>query len=343
MPRAILHIGMNKTGSTSIQHSLTGYDDGVSRYARLSAPNHSQPLSTIFMERPENSVNWKRIGAPSEKIRAARNKFRDQLDAELSHDRRTFILSAEELCMLDHREVENLKAYFEARDIAVEVIAYVREPIGFASSALQQRIKSGLAKFGVAQPHYRFRFESYLDVFGRSGVRFLPFSRADFDQGSVVRDFARRLNLDLGSIKERTANESIAAPLVAILFFWNQHPASIVNSQDTVVARRLLIRELSPHFDGKFRLSDAIIRRKLDEEDIRWMEQESGIRLMPDAAPVEGEGVSGEADLEVLTAQTVPILSQMLRDKGLVVPPDGDPLKMMTRLYRMFLRQRAEH
>ena len=53
MKRCIIHIGMHKTGSTSIQRSLQGYRDDRFQYARLGkTANHSLAMYSLFAADP---------------------------------------------------------------------------------------------------------------------------------------------------------------------------------------------------------------------------------------------------------------------------------------------------
>ena len=53
MARCILHAGMHKTGSTSIQLTFNELDDDSFYYARiLNAPNHSRHIQTAFSDNP---------------------------------------------------------------------------------------------------------------------------------------------------------------------------------------------------------------------------------------------------------------------------------------------------
>jgi len=48
MKSAVVHGGLHKTGTTSIQSSLDHYNDGNAAYANLGHSNHSLFLKTLF-------------------------------------------------------------------------------------------------------------------------------------------------------------------------------------------------------------------------------------------------------------------------------------------------------
>ena len=77
MPKCILHIGMHKTGTTSIQLSLAELADENFYYARiLGSPGHSLAICSIFAskQRAQELVESrsKGDGTPEQKIAAAR-------------------------------------------------------------------------------------------------------------------------------------------------------------------------------------------------------------------------------------------------------------------------------
>ena len=67
MEEAILHIGTDKTGTTSLQQSFAGYDDGTSMYTELPK-NNSVPFDTIFSDDFTSLYKWKRRGVRASEI-----------------------------------------------------------------------------------------------------------------------------------------------------------------------------------------------------------------------------------------------------------------------------------
>ena len=82
MDEVILHIGMHKTGSTSIQLSLNGYDDGETIYANLENINHAFPIYTIFSAN-RYDYHWKNLGFNLSEIDSKKEKYLNLLIGEL--------------------------------------------------------------------------------------------------------------------------------------------------------------------------------------------------------------------------------------------------------------------
>ena len=140
----ILHIGMHKTGSTSTQTALSGYDDGRAFYARFAESNHSSAIRGTFSTRPETYHQWQKLGLDSEEIQRRCKQYREQLAAELSRaDRHMLIISGEGIGLLDDAGKQELLEFLRQYVSRVIVVCYVRAPLGFAASYLQQNIKVG--------------------------------------------------------------------------------------------------------------------------------------------------------------------------------------------------------
>ena len=51
MEKVILHIGMHKTGTTSIQSAIKNFEGNRVKVASFEETNHSIPMLTIFSKR----------------------------------------------------------------------------------------------------------------------------------------------------------------------------------------------------------------------------------------------------------------------------------------------------
>ncbi len=77
----ILHAGMPKTGSTSIQEYLAGPEcDPRYLYVKLGEANGSLPLMTLLMDHPENHWVHRRRHVTSHQAQRLRLRYRKLLD-----------------------------------------------------------------------------------------------------------------------------------------------------------------------------------------------------------------------------------------------------------------------
>ena len=79
----ILHIGMAKTATTSIQTGLKGFTDGETRYARLGSSNHSIPLITAFRKDPSRHLYYVKRGIDQATVKKIGIEIRENLLREL--------------------------------------------------------------------------------------------------------------------------------------------------------------------------------------------------------------------------------------------------------------------
>lgn len=344
--RILLHIGMHKTGTTSIQAGLAGFSDGHTRYAQLMRPNHSVDLITLFSERAADHPHFARLGAAGRQAVARQRAPLDQrLAAELATPERVLIFSGEALPFLNEAELAAMRDRLRAAADEVRCLAYLREPAGFASSAFQQRVKGGGTRFDISAPKYRDRFERFLNVFGPDKVDFAAFAPERFPDGCIVTDFCTRVGIDPAGIDKRRTNEAMSAEVVALLLGWNAEGVPGTGNPARVTARVRLIEALRGAFPGKFRFDAATVQEAIDRADCAWVEGVAGFALPASApAPTAGDtGVRSPEDLAALAEAARPRLVQLLQDHGL--PPGGprQPVTaLMNRLYRTFLRDQKQ-
>jgi hypothetical protein len=100
----IIHIGLHKTGSSSIQNSLRAYDDGKAFYARLGNPNHSVAFRTLFASDYLDYHVWKRKGYSKEEIEERKTAYNKAMIQQLSrNDRSRIIFSGEGISNLNQK------------------------------------------------------------------------------------------------------------------------------------------------------------------------------------------------------------------------------------------------
>lgn len=315
----ILHMGMEKTGSSSIQNSFVGYDDGRLLYVPFKWDNHSMPLSYMFRGWDKLEPRFGPKGLTHELYLERKADATEAMDAALQGDHETLLLSAEALMGFgpyEHREVRDHIRQFRQK---IRVMAYVREPIGYSSSAFQQSLKFGGDKLRVPPQRFQGRLGRLYRVYDPSEVELIPFRPKTFPNGSVVQDFAGRIGADVSRISEQSTNESMCMYAAAAMFLWNREGVKAHDNRDGFKARTNVsgflqrmskipkarklrldaLRREIPRGLRKFRLSDAYVRAHIDLEDIRWMEAEMGATLLDDATAANKDdyGIQSEADL----------------------------------------------
>ena len=282
MRQLILHVGMHKTGTTSIQKSLDGLSrDGV-RYVRLGNPNHTGPIGVAFGSEGQRA-NRQRAGREPERVAEVKQRTLQRLHAELAHKEfHTFVISGEGIVFLSRPALRKLRTLALKYVDRIQVFAYVRDPVGFTASAFQQRTKGSDGSYRLEQANYRAKFEPLIDTFGRENVSVKEFSRASLLNGSVVADFCSLWNIPFDSRREVRANESLSEPALKLLHLFNRSGVKSVGTRQLNKAKAAMIASLNGHFQGRFELPARFHGAAIDREDIEWMAQQLGIRFQVD-------------------------------------------------------------
>jgi len=331
----VLHIGMAKSGSTAIQTALNGYRDGTTRYARLGR-NHSVPMHTIFAAEPAQHKFHVRHGHDAATVAALREKHMTRLRRDLSTGPPRLILSGEGMSQMDAPDVAAMKRGLDPWCCSYRIIAYLRDPAGFMASHYQQLLKFGRCDFDITPPCYRAMFQAYVDLFEPGCIDWVRFDPAGFAQGSVVMDFAARLGLDHSRIDDVRANTSLSAEAAGLLLHWNLRGGAALGTPALVRARGLTVRQLAAWFPGRFGLTPDVTEQALDQDDLRWMEEQAGFALTARLVTDSEDGIGSQADLLDAGAGAATSLGARLRDVGLE-PGPPDPAALVARLHAALL------
>jgi hypothetical protein len=281
MKRCVVHIGMHKTGTTSIQQSLDGFEDDAFYYARIvGRANHSVPFFSLFAR---NAARYARSRSRAEDPEQMA-QFAAATEADLARSiaeagNRTLIISGESIAMIDPEGVKALRDRLHRDFDDIQIVAYVRDPISFMSSAFQQRVRGGSTKALTEQGFYRsYRnsFGKFDHVFGRENVTLRFFDRSELLDGDVVTDFAAWLGIRTPFARKQ-ANESVSRDVVCLQYQYNRYCES--------QGLRMSGRKTGPviaAFDNpdapRFRLAPSFLRSILGahQEDLAWISARMG-------------------------------------------------------------------
>lgn len=319
MKKVVLHIGMHKTGSSSIQKSLNGFDDGRVRYARLGGENHSVAIYSIFSESRYEKRFFRQRGIDRAAIDSKVAVYRERLIEELGQDREVLILSGEDISRIPAADIPAMKAFFEARCDAVQIVGYVRDPVGFASSQFQQLVKFDTREVEIPRPEYRARFEKFLDVFGQDAVTLRPFDRARLKDGSVVRDLMEICGIGDADWPEQNTNESLSDTATRMLFHFNRFGPVSTGCRQAMAARKEFVTLLGKAFPGPgYRFPSGIFTRaSVDPADLDWLRDATGIDFTAGFAPEGQDGAAALADIDRPDPEALTRLRRILRVRGI--------------------------
>ena len=221
----ILHAGLHKTGTSSIQNNCHKYRDWLLergivypafRYRGKFFPNHSDPLIAVFGTRPGKYGMPQRlmIEGSTDDVRAV---FSQQLQEVLDDPAgETLLLSAEMVCELSREDMKRLRRHLENHTENLQVVAVVRSPQSSVESILQQRCRGGNlvepeSLVGVVTQRYRSLQQGFSDVLqslNYHDIRAHPLGLVGYFFCQLGLPPADVAQLDFASVNMRVSMES---------------------------------------------------------------------------------------------------------------------------------------
>lgn len=249
MKKAILHIGTEKTGSTSIQQFL------FQNRTRLSKLGYLFPATAGYLSNRKLVVYSKR--APEADLAEAPLDVNDP--RELAQWKESFVLKHCEEVLHFHSRHKNqstvvyssehlqsrLTAVDEIKSVArllrplydeLRVVVYLRRQDRYAMSAHSTAIRGGnrnsfsFENVHGQGPYYNYRelLQNWSEVFGEAAIDVRIFEKDRLQDGDVVSDFRNAMSVDPGAeglIMPPVENEALSYTAQVILRKFNELPA----------------------------------------------------------------------------------------------------------------------
>jgi hypothetical protein len=302
MRRCIIHFGLLKTGTTSIQQALFSVSESLKfTYVHFGTPYVGRSLMTAFCK-----PAWRLAPDLRGTSRAKSQKVKDELIKYTDNDCLTpLIISAEALSRFTYEELEDFIEFLRLRDLAIEAVAYIRDFSPWCESLFQQSVKYGTwhgGLFPLGGEAYRFAVEKFDRILGAESVQLWKYDRSLFPTGCVVRDFFQRLNIGVYDGKQTEFNKGIGLEAAKLLLTYHQSGLGAVCDESSFGKNALLANHIRgmPDTPVKFH-PDLIARRAIEEAaDLEWMENRLG-ESIHSARTQKGEHFSfirSESDLQ---------------------------------------------
>lgn len=190
-----LHLGLQKCGSTAIQHGLRSISEQlVGEGLYYPDGDHAIFASYYAGSRPDFFHNWVHGRTDQEKnCEEDRAFFEGVFEGARAAACRTLVLSYEGFPNLRPAEVEAMVRDLLTRAERVVGIVYCRHPLSFAPSEISQRARSGVttAVFTSAPPLLPFKnyLPKFVSAFGLPNMVARDFDRRALADGNVIADF----------------------------------------------------------------------------------------------------------------------------------------------------------
>ena len=284
--RFILHIGINKTGTSSLQRTLSNNADAL-RALDICYPETGRGGGAAHhdLSRALKGMPAERFGLPP--------AWREAFLAE-AESCATCVVSSEDFAtMPDPAKAATLFPPGET-----QVVVYLREHLRHLASWYQQAIHSRAVclDFDEFARNYRKDFHPVLDrwkqVFGARNLLVRQYDRATLEDGDIVRDFlAHAIPEAQGKLTPvpGEANPSLAGNLLFAKLLLN-----LTQPQDLAQGRTLTELAALTKLDASFRGSvpvaaETVARlRRLTRPDREALARDHGFRFEPPMGAIDG-------------------------------------------------------
>lgn len=256
MPKLILHIGTEKTGTTSIQDTLYKNHDALLKDGLLypkcfGRANHVE-LTVISQDISKQSELYAVVGLNNPKLNideyrlAAIKRLKQEIVESKAH---TVILSNEHLHsrLTSPLEIERLKNELSSIFEEIIVVAYFREQLGLALSHFSTKIKSGdTYPFSLPTidpiPHY-YDYDGMIKKWEAhfSKIVCREFSKNKLFNQDVILDFLSVVGYENKELIHVTdTNRSIGYDLLEVLRRVNEFVPLVVDGEINPVRKNLV-------------------------------------------------------------------------------------------------------
>jgi len=247
--KIVLHIGTEKTGTTSIQGFLSSHRDDLRKHNILYSKILGDPNNIRLSIALQNidKIDDSRIYAKlitKEQILAYREELKENLQKEItSENPEVLIISSEHLSsrMNQEEELERLKVFLNEFSDDITVLIYLRRQDEFFESLYSTAIKKGhITEFSFPEKgkgrkdfHYNAMLKLWENTFGYENMRLNVFEKEKLYQQDVVSDFIYKLNLPIKfeKIAKKRENLSFGRKKLSFLKEFNAYVPEIIEKR----------------------------------------------------------------------------------------------------------------
>tara|TARA_R110002167_G_scaffold5074_4_gene23811 strand:+ start:1840 stop:2877 length:1038 start_codon:yes stop_codon:yes gene_type:complete len=249
-----VHIGVHKTGTSSIQSTLHCSanhaqlkKNGILILSSLPA-NHSEFIQSAFSDRPElYHTNLSKNLSLIEVTKYANHQKQQIVDHVDGHTNSTFIFSGEDACILSLDGFIRLRNFiYEAfgNDALINIICYTRNPFSYVESAVQENVKGNrmtiaeAASWHIAESKCKYIniYEKLANAFGKNAINFYSFENCLSNETGVVGSFLSTLGISSDGLHILNSNEGITSDSVKLISIANSAGINITHTDIRIMS-----------------------------------------------------------------------------------------------------------
>lgn len=250
--RLILHVGLHKTATTSIQYSLRKNRKFLAKkgflvpkiksHLGMEIINSAILIVSAFWPKNKRFYKLSLYALDEKKIR----KRALSCLAACFASNQDIVISAEQFSLLPKEVLVDFRQYVKKHNYDIEVMCFVREPMSFLHSFAQEKIKHGatldsLDKHNIIS-HASRQIINLKTVF-KEECQFYHFNDAIKSQGGIVSYFFKQLGIDISvcNFKQKHRNQAISYEAIDLLSYINQL------SPNNILGRPNITRDYKEH------------------------------------------------------------------------------------------------
>jgi hypothetical protein len=328
--RCFLHIGTEKTGTTSLQSFLNNNrkklkEDGLI-YTKSAGEKNNRALAVLAYSRlrSDDYTKSQDIKNPAQLLlhqKIVFDRLKDEInDQKINHNQHSVIFSSEHIQSRLKRpiEIQRLKAVLAALGMTdIKVIIYLRRPASLANSLYSTLLRAGGTATAPPYPdsphwnnlcNHQQTITKFGQVFGKKNIIPRIYSQSALEQQSIDDDFLSIFNLSTaGYITTVRSNTRLSATAASLLRHLNHQIPRFLNDKPNPL-RANLASYIENSFEGKPYIMPADLYRAYDSAfaaSDEWVRQHFFPhldRLFDREIPEKTESTLSEADIEMMAA-----------------------------------------
>lgn len=269
-----LHIGSNKTGTTSSQITLHHNRRELLKQGYLY-PCDVEKHHTFFFATKSARKYWPRAlkHTPTHELKRKVEDFFSTLEKEISIHDGHLVLSTEYLFIDQEAHIQSVIDYLKPFYPEITVIVFVREPADLYASGQQQILKA--RSYATPPQQFHYNFKNVIE----SWSRFCPVIVKEYSPGTDSCEvLCNTIGIDYSRMSRRKrVNTTMSVEQVALL---EKIRRIVYKEEENVFKHHLrLIHKVRPAFTNKPKLKEEVKRiiRDTHKADLEWLKKQYDI------------------------------------------------------------------